>query len=292
VVSGPIGVTAIALGESTACAIDGSQGVWCWGFNEFDELGHTGTNAAPAQVSGVSNATMIAISSNAPHVCVGANGDIACWGMNEYADLGHPGGTDGDVSCNGGFVCGPAALALGQTGVTAVSAPQTDSYWIDNGAVFAVGSDANGEIGNGTISISTTATPTAVNGITNAVSLSGGQSSMCVVGSDHSVSCWGTNAYGALGRGNAALALDAGAAGCNQPNASCFTTPAAITSFDATRVSCASATCIAIAADGTVWGWGLNSMGQAGHPPATSGDESCGSPAVACAASPVAVQGL
>jgi len=85
----------IAAGTNTTCAIDTSGAVWCWGDNTQGQAGQGPGSAdtmppavaVPTMVSGVSNATMIAVGDL--HACAAlADGDIMCWGDDQFGELG------------------------------------------------------------------------------------------------------------------------------------------------------------------------------------------------------------
>jgi len=101
-VGGPMGTairaTAVAVGDTHACASYSDGTVWCWGQNELGELGTTTTtfvgdgtemgSAVPVQVTGL-DAKVIGISAGAKHTCaLLPNGSAICWGDNAYGELG------------------------------------------------------------------------------------------------------------------------------------------------------------------------------------------------------------
>jgi alpha-tubulin suppressor-like RCC1 family protein len=75
------GVTAIAAGNSTACAILSGGSVECWGYNGSGELGDNSTmgSSVPTQVMTLtSGVTAIAVGSN--FACAVMGGGVWCWG--------------------------------------------------------------------------------------------------------------------------------------------------------------------------------------------------------------------
>jgi alpha-tubulin suppressor-like RCC1 family protein len=104
-VPGLTGVTAIAAGDGTTCALTSDGSASCWGNNSDGELG-IGTNQGPEMCSGgdfgpgsypcsttpvqVPNLTgATAISVGPRHVCaVLSDATIRCWGTNTYGELG------------------------------------------------------------------------------------------------------------------------------------------------------------------------------------------------------------
>jgi alpha-tubulin suppressor-like RCC1 family protein len=86
------GVTAIAVGYSSSCALI-SGAAWCWGLNDNGQLGDgTTTNRLyPVQVI-MTNGTPLAnvdnLSSGGQHTCAVANQKALCWGDNSAGQLG------------------------------------------------------------------------------------------------------------------------------------------------------------------------------------------------------------
>lgn len=84
-----------ARAQLHACARDTtpSGNVWCWGGDDYGEIGMggsvgTGAASAPVQVQ-VSNVRQIAIGAYFSCAIIGAQGEVACWGSNSRGQLGH-----------------------------------------------------------------------------------------------------------------------------------------------------------------------------------------------------------
>ena len=126
------------------------------------------------------------------HACAIVTGGVAkCWGLNDFGQTGK-GSTSAveptPVSVNG--VNGIVSLALAGLNTCAL---------LGTGSVTCWGSNASGQLGNGTTTASVT--PVAVSGVTNALNLDGNASHFCAGSSGGSVKCWGRNAAGQLGNG-------------------------------------------------------------------------------------------
>ena len=89
-------VQEIEAGLDFACARRGDGTVWCWGSDEFGQLGddeaHAPCGAAPCsttrvQVAGITSAIDLAAGSE--HACaLLAEGGVRCWGRNHFGQLG------------------------------------------------------------------------------------------------------------------------------------------------------------------------------------------------------------
>lgn len=92
-------ITAVAKGEEHTCVIADGE-TYCWGYNEYGELGNgtTSTNdTPPAKVSGILTGltvSQISISpwNNGTHACALAEGKIYCWGYDATDPTTYPAG--------------------------------------------------------------------------------------------------------------------------------------------------------------------------------------------------------
>lgn len=82
-------VSRVAAGSTNSCAIAEEGRVWCWGKNEFGQLGdgsQTSSNR-PVAVEGILAMEDLALGSL--HSCArGAEGEVWCWGRNNHGQLG------------------------------------------------------------------------------------------------------------------------------------------------------------------------------------------------------------
>jgi alpha-tubulin suppressor-like RCC1 family protein len=72
------------------CALDASNGAWCWGMGFFGQLGngqHPNAQQTPVQVTGAR--AYRAIATGYQHTCaIGTDNHIYCWGYNDFGQLG------------------------------------------------------------------------------------------------------------------------------------------------------------------------------------------------------------
>jgi alpha-tubulin suppressor-like RCC1 family protein len=167
-------VTSVAAGLDFTCATDGpppgSGKVYCWGANDYGQLGLSSaadfgpatTTTTPAAVVGIMNgggtSPAVALSAGEDHVCaLLQNGTVMCWGCNDYGQLGN-----GDYTDQGapGPVMGLASdviqVSAGYHHTCAVHTGGTVSCW---------GSSYIGQAGIGAMIEGQLAAPTMVQGL-------------------------------------------------------------------------------------------------------------------------------
>lgn len=236
------GVTALAAGELHTCALKTDGSVWCWGENEFGQLGD-GTltqRNAPTAVDALSS-DVTALAAGYKFTCaLKTDGSAWCWGLNSSGQLGD--GTTVNRSV-------PTAVSGLSSGVTAMAGGWTHACALKaDGSVWCWGVNAHGQVGDGTQT--QRLIPVAVNGLGSGVaSLSAGSEFNCVRKTDGSVWCWGRGDGGQLG---------------NTPTNDSWV-PLAVTGLDSVAVVTVgySHACV-LKNDDSVWCWGNNQFGQLG----------------------------
>lgn len=187
------GVTAIAAGESHACAVTSQGGVKCWGFGGYGALGDGSTGGyarTPVAVVGLAKG-VTAISAALRNTCaIDRAHRVLCWGSNEFGQLGNNSTTDSPVPVPvGGLVGGVRQISVGATFMCAVTYDRAAKCWGENG---------DGELGNN--SHASSSTPVGVLGLGSGVRwVSAGVQHACAVTLRRTVKCWGWNPFGALG---------------------------------------------------------------------------------------------
>jgi hypothetical protein len=148
----------VTTGDAMVCVREGPAGVSCWGRNDQGELGQAPDNDWHAQPSRVAIPTLcpgtkpgevIDVSAGESHVCavVSGGGCVWCWGSNGDGELGR--GSQGQPEgpgLVGGGLRGIDELALGADHVCARGAAAGD----DHGGIWCWGSNAQGQLGDGT----------------------------------------------------------------------------------------------------------------------------------------------
>ncbi len=161
-------VTAIAGGGYHSLALTSSGQVLAWGNNAYGQLGNgTTTNSStPVAVSLPSGTTVTAIAGGGSHsLALTSSGQVLAWGDNAQGELGNGTTTNSSI---------PVAVSLPSgTTVTAIAGGSYHSLALtSSGQVLAWGNNAQGELGNGTTTYSST--PIAVSAFPAAVAIAGG----------------------------------------------------------------------------------------------------------------------
>jgi alpha-tubulin suppressor-like RCC1 family protein len=252
---------AIAAGTGHSCAILSDSSVWCWGFNDFGQLGPAAVDSATGlplqkssavQVQGLPNGDPpVQIVAGGSDTCVTlASGTLWCWGSNQTGILGtgtadnlaHP------IPSMVQNVQPVVQASIGPLGsyMCAVLSPGFVSCW----GTF----NTSGVLGPQQVQLDGQLQP-----VSNAVFVSAGDNHSCLilraVGSDPGgLFCWGSNVEGQLGTGTATPTItNSGAA-----------IKATAVPNQLSSVACGTSSTCALTGDGTVLCWGANDRGQVG----------------------------
>ena len=214
------GVARISAGNRHTCAIvDGTAK--CWGGNDDGQLGNNSftSSSTPVQVSGLVS-DVLAISAGKEHTCVVHNGAAKCWGNNQEGRLG-----DNTVTTltNLGVVdpnnnnnrMMPVQVSGLVSDVTVISAGDSHTCAIHDGAAKCWGNNEDGRLGDDSITNIASGGITAIDAnrkvpeqvmglVSDVTAISAGEKHTCAIHSG-AAKCWGKNNLGQLGT-TAALA--------------------------------------------------------------------------------------
>ena len=182
--------THVAAGEQHACAIRADGSVWCWGRNDYGQLGDNSAadHTEPVQAIGVSGA--IAFGAGFEFSCATVDsGEVYCAGTNAAGQLGteRSGGSSKPV--------------LAQTPTRALQLALGDSHACaldPNGKLWCWGANGDGSLGDGT---TTNRAIPVLSRLTDAVDVAAGGEHTCAVDSKGAIRCTGFNRRGQLGDG-------------------------------------------------------------------------------------------
>lgn len=216
------GVTALSVGQGSACALMVDKTLKCWGSNWEGRLGN-GTNtpttdtSGPVSVTGLTDVAAVAV--GAAHACaVVSSGKVYCWGQWESGQLGIDLGINDitEIQNRGG----------GRTPMETLDARASTNYLLNaqaitagssfscavrvTGAISCWGRNSDGELGTGGKSQYVLA-PVSVSGMTDAAVVAAGSSFACSMATSGIVKCWGAGGFasnsGQIGNGSNSEAL-------------------------------------------------------------------------------------
>lgn len=170
------------------------------------------------------------------------DGTVKGWGYSYYGQLG--------TVTN--YVPTPIAIPLAlPTSIVHLTTTCASSFAIlADGTLWAWGDNSTGQLGIGS-SVSSTATPTLVPGLTNIVAVSGGFYHTIALRADGTVWSWGQRQNSALGTGSSGAAI--------------AYTPHQIGALSNIRaIASGDQFAMALDASGHVWAWGMDTYGELG----------------------------
>ncbi|MGZ6309878.1 MAG: RCC1 domain-containing protein [Bdellovibrionota bacterium] len=250
------GVVSVASGDKHTCALLADSTVRCWGDNGKSQLGSGvagGTSSSPVQVVGVGSVgfltSVIALAAGTSHTCaLLSNTTVVCWGDQTIGQLGN------GVTM-GAQLAAPVAVSGGLTSVTAIAAGGNHTCVIISGGTMKCwGENADGQIGNGTVSAAENLPLAAT--ITSVTAISAGALHTCAVLASSQVKCWGLELGGRVGD--------------NATGATVMSTPASVVTAagpnlsSVISVSAGAAHTCALLSTGTVMCWGDDTSGDLG----------------------------
>ncbi|MDQ3035089.1 MAG: hypothetical protein M3Y87_21970 [Myxococcota bacterium] len=238
-------------GRAHTCAIDRDARTWCWGANEYGQLG-LGTMSprsepgatTPMRVDDL-GATISAALGMAHTCALSARGEILCWGANGAGQLG-----DGTHELRSR----PAPVML-PGAATHVTAGDRHGCGVVDGRAWCWGWNERGQLGDG-VACAPGDEACAERPLPVPVALEGrieqidaGSQFTCAIAVGRGVLCWGANDVGQLGDGT------------SRSSAS----PVRVIGVDdAIELTAGANHACAIRRDRSVWCWGRNAQGQLG----------------------------
>jgi alpha-tubulin suppressor-like RCC1 family protein len=266
-VDGITDVAQVAVGSNFSCVRFSNGKVSCWGSGKILGDGRDVVKQKPTEISGLTD--VVDLQAGGYVVCARTSAGAAkCWGLDAVDKSNFTSNVqrvsaagahacvlmkDGAMKCWGEGAWSPTAKATFSnpviSSVTAISSGDSFACALSvGGAVSCFGRNEQGELG---------ANPDednhiqalAVRGVKDATAIGSAESHSCVVLRDKSISCWGSNTEGELGRGTTTTQELAGPVG-GVSNA--------VNVVPGADHVCARTT------DGSIYCWGNNRYGQIG----------------------------
>ena len=235
---------------ANSVALTTGGAVWTWGQGLTLGTGSTTDSTVPVQVPGLAGITQIAAGQGFDFdLALRSDGTVWAWGFGVFGQLG-------DGTSQGGLT--PVQVS-GLTGVTQIAAG--DGFGLalrSDGTVWGWGANRSGVLGAGVPVDTDSDVPVQVTGLSDVIQIAaGGTSAMAVRVQARrgsvvkTVWTWGNNSAGQLGDGTTTTsAAPVQVSGINVPAV--------------TAISAGGAFSMVLGSDGSVWGWGANSLGQLG----------------------------
>lgn len=188
----PGSYVAVSAGLEHTCALSDDGTAYCWGSNEFGQLGSAGDTVCvredrniacrrrPHAVDG--GVKFLKISAGGRHTCaIATTSRIYCWGDNLRGELGDPSVRNSTV---------PIPILSSAAFIDVAAGGQHSCGLRADGFAFCWGANEIGQLGINSSGLGS-ATPDSVRTNTRFASLAAGAQRSCARGGDGSVFCWG-----------------------------------------------------------------------------------------------------
>jgi len=242
-VNGLTGVIAISAGGVHSLALKSDGTVWAWGSNIYGRLGN-GTNTdsnLPVQTSSLTG--VIAIAGAGYHsLALKNDSTVWAWGYNNNGQLGNGNYSNSNVPVQTIGITKVKAIAGGGRYFSAAVK--------NDGTVWAWGSNAYGQLGNGAIFTGTNV-PVQASSLTGVKNVEAGEYFTVALKNDGTVWNWGRNDFGQLGIGN-------------NTDSSVPVQVTGLTGVNTIAKGEFYFHTYALKNDNTIWSWGSNFYGQLG----------------------------
>jgi alpha-tubulin suppressor-like RCC1 family protein len=242
----------------TTCAIANGGELYCWGLNNFGQVGNGGADAStPFHVPGLHDVT--GLQNDSYSTCAIANGgNLYCWGVNTAGQVG-VGSTDISVPTPTQVPGIVNATALNPTSPKSGDVVSTRCAIANGGHVWCWGSNLYGSAGNGTRGdflvdvpggryVNTVTTAHEVPGLTAADSVTVSRYYTTCATQTGELWCWGGNGWGQVSDGTTTDVV----------------TPHKVTAVTGVRLASNTNPTCAVGGNGTGYCWGYGADGQMG----------------------------
>lgn len=187
----------LGVGDDTTCARKTSKRLSCWGYGGDGQIGDGSADNAfvPTQVAG--GGEWKQVSGGGDHMCaIKTNERLYCWGWDGNGQLGNDGAFNEKHR--------PTQVAGRDTDWKQVGGGDSHTCAVKTtGRLRCWGRDANGELGDGNDDQADETTPVRVSGNGWRQVSEGGDDHSCARKANGRLYCWGSDAFGQLGDGQA-----------------------------------------------------------------------------------------
>lgn len=197
------GVASIATGIGHSCVLTEAGGVKCWGENGWGQVGDGTTTSRPPSIDVVGlGSGVVSVATGPLNTCaIMTDSIVKCWGENLLGQLGT------GTPTTAGYTS-PVQLGAFQRFIALESGTFSACALNSGGGVKCWGWNSDGQLGDGTTTVRTTAVDVA--GLeSGVVAVSAGYTHACALTNAGGVKCWGRNGFGSLGDGTGTPRLTA-----------------------------------------------------------------------------------
>jgi alpha-tubulin suppressor-like RCC1 family protein len=236
----------ISAGTNYTLGLKADGTMWAWGRNDFGQLGD-GANThrnSPIQI-GVGKYWIDAASGGLHSMAISADGTVWSWGNNSSGAYGN-GNTTSQLS--------PVQTSTVGFKPKAITAGYSSSFALkSDGSLWGWGYNNAGQLGIGTFTNQNV--PVQIGSGNNWSSVYANGSYTHAIKADGTLWAWGENAYDQLGNGSGGFGVYVPAP----------VQVGADNNWKYVASSLSTLRVFALKADGTLWGWGINSNGELGN---------------------------
>lgn len=230
----------VSTGTSHTCAIEQGTGrLFCWGLNNFGQLGDGSTidRGTPVAVDPATSYKEVAVALNS--TCgLTTSGLVRCWGSGASGQIGNGSTSNSPTPITIDGAVSYASISAGKQSVCGVTV---------SGALKCWGSNIAGKLGDGTTTNRTSPVEIAASGY-KSVSVGAGNTT-CATTTTDIARCWGENTFSQIGDGTSTDRL----------------TPTLVSgAIPFTRIAVGSRHVCGLANDQRLYCWGDNTVGTLG----------------------------
>ena len=188
----------VSVGRGHTCARRTNGRLFCWGLDDHGQLGNGGTAANRTLPGRVGTAMdWVSVTAGWRHTCGRrGSGRVFCWGADDSGQIGDGGPGVDDQSL-------PVEVLTGGANWVSVTAGDLSTCGRRrSGRLYCWGSDASGQLGDGSPNSMQTIPAEVFGGRTNWTAVDAGGSHTCALWRSGRVLCWGKDEQGQLGDGS------------------------------------------------------------------------------------------
>lgn len=199
-ISSPYGINTalrfeqISAGGSHSCGLTAAGQAYCWGDNDYGQIGDDTLDVRPAPKAVAGNHVFTHIAAGGSHTCAveAVTNFLYCWGRNNAGQLG--------IANMSADVTLPTKVDQMQTFSKVTGGPSHTCALTTTGQAYCWGGNSDGQLGQSTMGVDSV-TALAVGGNHTFEDIFAGATHTCALKANGEAWCWGANNNGQLGDG-------------------------------------------------------------------------------------------